>query len=141
MYTLTNQIAAVLLVLSSIRDIRKRRFPVWVLYVTGSVTLIWTLWKQDIIWWDMIGGILIGIAFLGISKWTGEALGYADSGLILILGSYLGMWKLMLLLVVAFSVAAFYAGMGMAIGNFDRKFSFPFIPFLTLGYLWVVILC
>ena len=32
MYTLTKQIAAVLLILGSIRDIRKRSLPVWTLY-------------------------------------------------------------------------------------------------------------
>lgn len=141
MYTLTKQIAAVLLILGSIRDIRKRSLPVWTLYAVEILVMIWGVWKQEVVWWEIAGGILIGAVFLGISKWTGEALGYADSGLILILGSYLGMWQLMILLLIAFSVAAFYAAMGMVIGNFYRKFSVPFIPFLTLGYLWVVFLC
>ena len=141
MYTLTKQIAAVLLILGSIRDIRKRSLPVWTLYAVEILVMIWGVWKQEVVWWEIAGGILIGAVFLGISKWTGEALGYADSGLILILGSYLGMWNLMILLLIAFSVAAFYAAMGMVIGNFHRKFSVPFIPFLTLGYLWVVFLC
>ena len=103
MYTLTKQIAAVLLILGSIRDIRKRSLPVWTLYAVEILVMIWGVWKQEVVWWEIAGGILIGAVFLGISKWTGEALGYADSGLILILGSYLGMWQLMILLLIAFS--------------------------------------
>ena len=109
MYTLTKQIAAVLLILGSIQDIRKRSLPVWTLYAVEILVMIGGVWKQEVVWWEIAGGILMGAVFLGISKWTGEALGYADSGLILILGSYLGMWQLMILLLIAFSVAAFYA--------------------------------
>ncbi len=133
MYTLTKQIAAVLLILGSIRDIRKRK-PSGVDAVCSG-NLCDDLGSME------TGSGLVGnsrrnidwSSLLGISKWTGEALGYADSGLILILGSYLGMWQLMILLLIAFSVAAFYAAMGMVIGNFHRKFFGSVYSFSYIG--------
>ena len=58
---------------------------------------------------EVILGLVIGIGFLLISKWTEEQIGYGDSWLILILGVYVGFEKLLILLFTASLGAALFS--------------------------------
>ena len=52
----------------------------------------------------ILGGVGVGIAFLGISRLTREGVGYGDSLAILILGICLGLWKSLAVLTVTFLI-------------------------------------
>lgn len=80
-------------------------------------------------------GGCMGIVFLLISRVSGESFGYGDSILILIIGIFLGFWNLMYLLLGAFSMAAVFSAVMMIKHRFNRKSSFPFVPFLAAAYL------
>lgn len=77
----------------------------------------------------------VGILFLVISRVTGEAFGYGDSILISIMGSFVGMWDILCLLMGAFSMAAVHSAVMMIRCRFSRKSSFPFVPFLAAAYI------
>ena len=63
---------------------------------------------------------------------TEEAIGYGDSVAIMILGGYLGFWKVVGVLATAF----FTSGVCSVILAFrGRVKTMPFFPFLTLGYI------
>ena len=77
-------------------------------------------------------GIGVGVLFLFVSKVTEEAIGYGDSVAIMILGGYLGFWKVVGVLAAAF----FTSGVCSVILAFrGRVKAMPFFPFLTLGYI------
>ena len=80
-------------------------------------------------------GGCMGIVFLLISRVSGESFGYGDSILILIIGIFLGFWNLMYLLLGAFSMAAVFSAVMMIKHRFNRKSSFPFVPFLAAAYI------
>lgn len=121
----------------AVTDIRKREIP-QILLVCGAVAVIAVriVSRQD--WQLYAGGAAIGFAFLVISKVTREGLGYGDSLLILILGLFLGLWRIIALLLTAFAAAAFFSIFLLAFKRMGRKQSFPFIPFLAVGYLGVM---
>ena len=74
----------------------------------------------------------MGVLFLLVSKVTEEAIGYGDSVAIVILGGYLGVWKVVGVLAAAF----FTSGVCSVILAFRRRVkTMPFFPFLTLGYI------
>ena len=85
----------------------------------------------------LAGGAAVGAGFLLLSKVTGEGIGYGDSWGILVLGLYLGLWKLLevlagtFLLLLAASLVVLAAGRMRA----GAKRGIPFFPFLTGGYL------
>ena len=81
------------------------------------------------------GGILTGFLFMGISRLTEEKIGYGDSLLIIVLGTFLGMWKLLILLLGAFGLAAAVSILLMIKRKFTRKSMIPFVPFLTVAYM------
>ena len=86
-------------------------------------------------WRAVAGGILTGFLFMGISRLTEEKIGYGDSLLIIVLGTFLGMWKLLILLLGAFGLAAAVSILLMIKRKFTRKSMIPFVPFLTVAYM------
>lgn len=76
----------------------------------------------------------VGLAFLLVSRVTGEAFGYGDSLLILIAGCFLGFWGVLSLLAAAFLLAAGFSAIMLIRKRFSRKSAFPFVPFLMIAY-------
>ena len=76
----------------------------------------------------------VGLVFFVTSKVTGEAFGYGDSLLILIMGSFLGFWDILSLLTAAFLLAAVFSAVMLAGRKFSRKTAFPFVPFRAIAY-------
>lgn len=123
----------------SVLDIRNRKISRNVLVIWGILTVVWQIvhvnYGQNVGNCNLAGvcaGIGVGILFLLVSKVTEEAIGYGDSVAILILGGYLGFWKVVGVLAVAF----FSSGVCSIILAFrERVKTLPFFPFLTLGYI------
>ena len=138
----------VLLILTglSVSDIRNKKVSRKVLTLWGLLTVFWKIvdfyqirvflekMEQTNVG-DLAGicaGIGVGVLFLLVSKVTEEAIGYGDSVAIMILGGYLGFWKVVGVLAAAF----FTSGVCSVILAFrGRVKTMPFFPFLTLGYI------
>ena len=127
----------VLLILTglSVSDIRNKKVSRKVLTLWGLLTVFWKIvdfyqirvflekMEQTNVG-DLAGicaGIGVGVLFLLVSKVTEEAIGYGDSVAIMILGGYLGFWKVVGVLAVAF----FTSGIGISrTGEDDAIFPF-----------------
>lgn len=81
-----------------------------------------------------LGGLLgVGLLFLGYV--TKEQIGYGDGCIFIMTGFFLGIWKNMQLLLVAFLLAGIYA---VTILFFKRKCRYdriPFVPFVLVAYV------
>ena len=130
----------ILLLLCSISDIRRRGVYTWVLLGLSMLLLVFRLMYCPANLWSILGGLAIGLLFLFISKLSKEAIGYADSWLILLLGGYLGFRGTMLLLTGAFVITGIFGLAGMALRRLKKKSRIPFIPFLTIAYMGVALL-
>lgn len=119
----------------SILDIRSRKLPIWMLLFGLTAVFVYQIIVGEVPAALSLSGAVVGIVFLIVSRITGEAFGYGDSILILILGIYLGLWNLLCLLMAAFSMAAGFSVVMLAIRHFRRKTVVPFVPFLCAGYL------
>lgn len=128
------------LLVLSVQDFRERMISGMFLGV-GAVAAVCSqiIWDRSSVW-ECISGLLIGFAFVGISKLTREGVGYGDSILIMILGIYIGVWNLMYVLVIAFFLSAICSVFILIKFRFHRKQGIPFIPFLTVGYFSLVLL-
>jgi len=116
-------------------DIRHRKIPLLYLLLGIGVAFSVLFFQEQGMWILSLGGAGIGVAFLGISKITKEAIGYGDSLLILGLGILLGFWQIMAVLVVAFSLTAISSMVLLVLKKMNRRTTLPFIPFLALGFL------
>ncbi len=142
MWTLDRVIFMGMLILLSARDIQSQQVPVCILIPANLLAAGWGLrnlidGKGDII--ILAGGIGVGAVFFLISKVTREGMGYGDSWVILILGIYLGLWKLLEVLAGAFFLLLLVSVICLTVRKMSRRCRIPFLPFLTAGYLSVIL--
>lgn len=144
MCELSQGICIAYLSMLSVLDIRFRKMPVWLLVVGGIAGTGYQIWKWvkgDPVSIVLIGvGAIVGILFLGVSKITGQALGYGDGIIILILGICLGFWDLSIVLMIAFFIASVMAIALIVVKKGKRKRTMPFVPFLCIGYIVFVLM-
>jgi len=119
----------------SVYDIRIRAVPRWLLLLGSALTAAARIAGIGEGTWVYIWGAFVGIGFLIVSRCTKEALGYADSWMIFLLGMYLGIWKLVSALSFSFLAAGIWSLGKVVLKKKGRKEVIPFLPFLTAGYL------
>ena len=121
-------------------DILRKRIPLVavVLLILAAIVIVPFSHSFDMVL--TLGGVTVGLVFILVSKITKEGIGYGDSLLILALGIYLGFWKAMVLIMVAFFLSALFAVFVAIIRKKDRKATFPFIPFMAFSYVVMVFL-
>ena len=119
----------------AVMDFKYRKLPLKTLLSGLFIAAAGCLCGREISPVLLATGGCMGIVCLLISRVSGESFGYGDSILILIIGIFLGFWNLMYLLLGAFSMAAVFSAVMMIKHRFNRKSSFPFVPFLAAAYL------
>ena len=129
MWTVSRIVAMVILTGLSFMDYKIRKVPRDVLLLCMAGTVLYQAVTQNIDWMVSLGGGLIGMIFIGISKITREAIGYGDSLAILILGIYLGVWGLLEVLATSFFILGILA-LGCMTLRRKKSLAFPFYPFL-----------
>ena len=121
-----NVIMGVYLISLSYSDMKRRKLSVGVIVLGFLSALVFQAITGIESWRAVAGGILTGFLF---------KIGYGDSLLIIVLGTFLGMWKLLILLLGAFGLAAAVSILLMIKRKFTRKSMIPFVPFLTVAYM------
>ena len=116
------------LIINSGLDLWKRQISVVsviVLAVAGLLTIN-TEWS--------VHSLIPGLLFLIIGRITHEAVGYGDGLIIILMGMYMDLWRLLFCLFISAMIAGVFAFILLVIKK-DRKKEIPFVPFLLLGYL------
>ncbi len=135
MWTVDQVLGLAALLALSVLDIRRKRLNAAALAVCGLGAVLGQLCIRRTDPWLILGGVLTGGVFLLLSRVTAQGIGYGDSLLILILGIYLGLWQLLEVLAGALFLLFLTAVPLLAFRHMSRKYTLPFLPFLTGGYL------
>lgn len=125
------------LAILSIIDVRVRRIPVWLVAAGGAAAAAMRVYRAEIPFLLVLGGALVGMGFLVISRVTREAFGYGDSLVILVMGIFLGFWNLAGVLIGAFLLSSFFAAVFLIYKGMNKSAGYPFLPFLLASYcIW-----
>lgn len=124
----------------SISDIRKKEIPVVSLILMSVSLLILRIFVLNTTWEATLGGIVVGVLFFAISRLTREAIGYGDSWVILFLGICLGGVVTIQILFWASFMTSVFSIIKCIRHGWNRKQTLPFLPFLTVAYIGVVML-
>ena len=135
MWTLSQIIGMGMLSVLSIVDIQFRKVPVEILAAANLAVLVYQIMFQREDLWLVLGGVAVGLVFLGISWASRQKVGYGDSWAILILGIFLGLWGVLEVLAAAFLLLTLVSVVLLARKRMSRRLSVPFYPFLAAGYL------
>lgn len=138
-----NVIVLFFLVFGTVWDIKRKTVPVKYLVVWGIVCVIYIgfvgLVSKDIeslkesLWGILPGGIGLFLAYA-----TREQIGYGDGWIILFAGLFLGIKVVLILLFVALTAVTVFSIGLLMMRKAKRKTAIPFIPFLLLGAIIVM---
>lgn len=140
MWKISEMACLIVMIALSVKDIKMHKVSAYGLLAAGAASICyqWVIGKMDIKL--ILGGIVVGMLFIVISKVTQEGIGYGDSLGILILGIYLGIWGLLTVVSIAFFLLLCVMIPLLFIKRMSRKCALPFYPFLTIGYLGLLLM-
>lgn len=95
-------IVLLFLLLCSISDLRTRKISTMLLVIMSLFMVLLSLFFKRQGGGEIVGGVLIGIVFWLISKYSNETIGYGDSWIISLMGIYLGGICMLEIVVTAF---------------------------------------
>lgn len=124
-----------LLLFCSVQDLWRRRVYLWMLGAGAASIIVVLPFCERLTVLSRIGGLLIGLTIMLISKLTAGKIGMGDGILLCVTGLGLGFWANMELFGIALCLAAALSILLMILRLLDHKKSIPFIPFLFAGYL------
>ena len=140
MCQIENWVIFLLLVMCSVSDLRRKTIPIVLILVLGIAVIGFAIFGDSIGVRLRVGGAILGMLFLLISKCTREAIGYGDSWLILLLGIQLGYLEAICVLFVASLLAGVASLFFLWKCKWKRNTSLPFVPFLSVSYLGAMLL-
>jgi len=128
-------ILGILLLFCSVQDLWRKKIYIWILGAGAALILICLPFCENLILMSRVGGLIVGLTVILISKITAGKIGMGDGILLCVTGLGLGFWANMELFGIALSLAAVLSIVLLILRLVDRKKSIPFIPFLFVGYL------
>lgn len=136
-------IFTIFLVISAIQDGRTKTISIWLFIAAGAAGLILTLYTGQGLS-NRLLSCLIGIAIVGISRFTDGAIGEGDGWFFVVSGLFLDFFTSLRLLVTSVFLSGIVCG-GIYIyfllkGKDMKKASVPFLPFLIPAWISLVIL-
>lgn len=134
-----------ILLILAIVDMKYREISnIWlILSGVGVIALILLnslLFHYNFSMLSAIGGMLIGLMIILISKITREKIGIGDGITLCITGFGLGIWVNIQILMYALFLSALYAVYLIVFRRVSKDHTIPFIPFIFVGYIGVICL-
>ena len=138
--TITNALLFIILMITSIQDLRKKKVSLSLLGVSFLSTLV-TLGLQEGMLFNMnhLWGSCIGICLCLISILTRGAIGWGDGLVFVIIGFGLGFSHTLNILFVSLFLSALFSIGLVVIKKVSKKTTIPFIPFVFLGFMGVML--
>ena len=142
MYLACKIMLGIYLAYLAVEDIRKKSLPIPGI-VAGLILVpvfIIAEGTENITITDNLKGMIPGVLLLFISFFSRGQIGCGDGAVVLITGFAVGIGSTVILLTGALLLIAFFSAGMLITGKLNRKSTLPFIPFVFIGYMGVLIL-
>ncbi len=130
----------VFLGLCCIQDIREEKLSLKMLIASGILFFMLSFMFEDMTAKERIYNILPGIVASFLAFMTKEQIGYGDAVCLIILGSVVSGEKLLGAVTGGMILFSIIGIIRMIRKKADRKTTMPFLPFLTAGMLWQIVI-
>lgn len=124
----------------AIEDIKKRRITVWYLPIFGGLGVVLQAISQNRSVAEIFLGVGVGLAICLLSRCTGGSIGAGDGLILTVTGIFLGGSANVELLMTGLLYAAVFSLGILIFGKKNRRQEIPFVPFLFLGYLTMIVI-
>ncbi len=130
-------ILIVVLIISSVLDIKNKKVPVLLLLSCGVAVLLLSFIDQSMGWGVSAFGVLLGGVLLVLSKVFHGAIGSGDGLIVMLVGFVMGLYGGCVVLFYSLFLAALFSIVLLSLKKITKKDSIPFVPFILLSYLGV----
>lgn len=121
------------LFICAVIDIREQKVFSMLCFANMAAAIIVNVIIQNILWFSILLGMMLGGILWIISICTKEALGKGDAIVVFTLGSMTGVKISLEILTWASVICAFVSIIGLIIKKVKFKSRVPFIPFMFIG--------
>lgn len=125
----------VFLLWNGVLDARRQEVSLKSLWIFGAAGAGLNFWLSYQVWWEVLGGVAVGLLMLLAAFLTKEAVGCGDGLLVCVTGLYLGLWENLGLVFSGTFLCALVMAAGLAFRKVKLRDRFPLVPFLLLAYL------
>ena len=126
----------IILILSSIEDIRKKEILLWEIATCGFMSVAamgFAIYEGSFDILYILLSLLPGALMLLLSLITREGIGYGDGLIILAAGPAIGFDDLIMALMTAIVLSGLFSGILLIVKKAKRKTRIAFMPFLAAG--------
>lgn len=124
----------------AIEDIKKRRITVWYLPIFGGLGVVLQALSHNRSVAEIFLGMGVGLAICLLSRCTRGSIGAGDGLVLTVTGIFLGGSSNVELLMTGLLYAAVFSLGILIFGKKNRRQEIPFVPFLFLGYLTMIMI-
>ena len=114
-------------------DFKYREIPQWLIVLGGILGILFCLGEQRALL-SVLCSCLPGVAALLFSRITKEVMGYGDGMVLLVLGLFFSISRVLSIGMAAFALAGLMALALLVIFRKRGNYRIPFLPFLTVAY-------
>lgn len=120
---------------AAILDMKTREIPVVLAAgaFAGGLTLQLIIGK--LVFYEILLGCLVGLALVGISILSHQAVGLGDGLMFIASGAFLGLTDNLFLLLISLGLSSLAAVALLIILKLKGKARVPFLPFVLCGYI------
>lgn len=133
------EIVFLYLVIVSVYDYRGKSVPGIFLLLGGVVFGIWTFYKVALGETQVLPlflGMLPGTLLL-LMAWITKKAGYADGILLILLGTYVGYQKTVIIVCFSLVIMAILSCILLMLHKVQKQSKLPYLPAVTLAFLMV----
>lgn len=129
-----NILLALFLTICSVTDILKKQIymKVMIPFFSLGLTLFFIESRLSVI--EELTGILLGVLLLILARVSAEKIGYGDALMVMVSGTYLGIFLNIKLLMWALFISALFSLLLLILKKAGRHTRIPFAPFLLISY-------
>lgn len=128
------------LFLCSWQDIKRQQISLALILVGFVLLLAISIYQNEISLWERLGGTSLGLVVIGLNKITRGQIGMGDGLILSITGVTLGLYLNSMIVFNSLFIAGFFSIIFLIIKRVNRKTTIPFLPFVFIATIGVVLL-
>lgn len=129
-----------LLAYITVCDMRKRMIPNRSVLMMLFITLVYLSLKLEIAMSHILTSLMVLILFILIYFVSKKQVGMGDIKLLGAMGLFLGPEKIITCIFASTLLAGCYSLVGLATKKLESKTELPFMPFILIGYYYVILI-
>ena len=138
MGNITKVIVALFLIFETVEDIRKKSVSLLWIVIAGILACGFTIATQNVEVKEILMGLAIGIAVMLLGYFT-NCIGVGDGAVLTVIGVLIGGKLSLGVFLIGMTLAAFISLILLLFKRVALKQEIPFVPYMLVAYLGVIL--